>query len=113
MKDTQAVPKWGKRPDKLCKDGKYRSYSIAQAHHDLPFSERAWFARHGLDVNNPAFGRWVSDAEHFSWHNEQVPDFNKVWEEFILDEGPTPFTVTQILDELAEVRQTFIVTGAN
>ena len=50
-------PNWGKRPPKLCKDGKYRSYDTAQAHHDFPWAEKDWFARHGLDVNNPAFGR--------------------------------------------------------
>lgn len=108
-------PNWGKRPPKLCKDGKYRSYNIAQAHHDFPWARKDWFAAHGLDVNNPVFGRWVSDAEHYSWHHDAEPAFNNVWIKYIADEAHenSPYTIDQILQKLAEVRAQFPVTGAN
>ena len=66
-------------------------------------------------MNNPAFGRWVSDMEHYSWHREAVPAFNDVWTQFIADEAglATPYTIDQILQKLAVVRGQFPVTGAN
>ncbi len=59
---AEMVKKWGKvkRKDNW--------YSIAEAHHDFPFHQAKWFAEHGVDVNIPAFGRWVSSQDHCIWH---------------------------------------------
>jgi hypothetical protein len=111
-------PKWGKTAPKLCRDGKYRSYEIAEAHHDLAWKHRNWFAKHGLNVNNPAFGRWASKADHYIWHNEMSPNFNEVWDAYklsedeIVENGGNPFTAAEILQKLQEVRSIFVVTGA-
>ncbi|MCP4528019.1 MAG: hypothetical protein GY833_19195 [Aestuariibacter sp.] len=55
-----------------------------QAHHNLPWKFRNWFAgpRRGLNVNNPSFGRWVEGTppgQHQNWSRA----YNDVWEAFI------------------------------
>ena len=52
------------------------------AHHDLPWTFRDWFAQRGLDVNDPRFGRWVEGnppGTHQSWTNT----FESEWRQFI------------------------------
>jgi hypothetical protein len=46
-----------------------------QAHHDLPWTYREWFAGEGrgLNVNDPAYGRWVEGTPpgpHQMWSND-------------------------------------------
>jgi hypothetical protein len=119
MREAGPVPNWGKRPSKLCKDGKWRSYAVVRAHHDLPWQFKDWFARHGIDVNNPIFGRWVSDVDHHIWHNDLDPKFNDFWRKFIDDETKFiddighPYTIQDILEKLAECRTQYPVVGAN
>lgn len=36
-----------------------KPYDNALAHHGLPWKYREWFAKRGLDVNDPQFGSWV------------------------------------------------------
>jgi len=85
-----------------------------QAHHDFVWKEREWFARRGIDVNNPAFGRWVPDELHKKWHN-QHPKFNDYWENLrLLEEnrigqGLPPFTRQELIDKLIEVRTIYSV----
>jgi len=52
------------------------------AHHDLPWTFRDWFARRGLNVNDPRFGRWVEGTppgEHQRWSAA----FDAEWRQFI------------------------------
>jgi len=105
-------PNWGKKPPKLCDDGKYRNYDIAQAHHDFPWFLKKWFADHGLDVNNPAFGRWASEADHYTWHNEMIPNFNDFWSDFRNAELlNNPYSAEEILQKLRDARSQFPVLG--
>jgi hypothetical protein len=112
MLQLSTAPSWGVR-----KAGK-RWPSIAEAHHDFPFNQARWFADHGIDVNNPAFGRWVSHNDHNLWHNKATPKFNEFWDEFILRENDfriengRPYSTQEILDELARARQIYVVTGS-
>lgn len=84
------------------------------AHHDLIWSEAKWFADHGINVNNPAFGRWVHKTEHDEWHRGAGGgDFNQDWETFIDAEEAVPggrYTVAQIIDKLNEIRSKYPVT---
>jgi len=85
-----------------------------QAHHDFVWKQREWFADHGIDVNNPAFGRWVPKKLHKKWHNQE-PQFNKFWENIIEEErvwrdaGNPPYTRQKMLDLLIEVRTLYPV----
>jgi hypothetical protein len=62
--------------------------SLHAAHHDFPWAQKEWFARHGIDVNNPAFGRWIKKDRHGSWHGNQGGEFNAWWREFERIEPP-------------------------
>jgi hypothetical protein len=85
-----------------------------KAHHDFVWAEKDWFARRGIDVNNPAFGRWVPDELHKKWHNQE-PKFNDYWrnqrllEEARIDQGLPPFTRQELIDKLIEVRSIYNV----
>jgi len=79
-----------------------------QAHHDLPWELRDEFALRGVDVNNPAFGRWVDPDTHKQWHNQANPGFNDYWKQFFADEDLLdPYTIQEILDKLAEARSQY------
>ncbi len=54
-----------------------------QAHHNLPWELRGWFAgpRRGLNVNDPRFGRWVEGTPpglHQNWSRE----YSDAWRAF-------------------------------
>lgn len=70
---------------------------------------------YGIDVNDPAFGRWVGQLDHDLWHNRMPTKFNDFWEEFIQAEArrDTPYTVGEILDKLAEARSTYSVNSGH
>ena len=94
---------------------KKKPFATAEAHHDFPWQFQQWFAKHGLDVNEPAFGRWVSEFDHIAWHNKMMPKFNDFWDNFwqqeriqIMNGGP-PFTKQEIIDKLAEARALYPV----
>lgn len=85
-----------------------------EAHHDLPWKHKVWFARRGIDVNNPAFGRWVAASDHDLWHKRAMPKFNEFWENWFRTEpAGTTFTIQQIIDKLAEARQLYPVLNGN
>lgn len=88
-----------------------------QVHHELPFTYADWFARHGLDVNQPTFtrangqtvwlGRWVDGAPtgpHQSW----TPDFNAKWSEFQIQErflpGGRQYTQEEVIQKMLDLR---------
>jgi RHS repeat-associated protein len=71
--------------------------SKPQAHHNLPWKFRAWFAGRGrgLNVNDPQFGRWVEGTppgEHQRWTSA----YNMEWERFI-QQNPSA-TRPEVLD---------------
>jgi hypothetical protein len=94
-----------------------RPSAAHQAHHDLVWNQAKWFAGHGIDVNNVAFGRWVDESTHRLWHRQMNPKFNEFWETFIADEAAyhaahgRPYSKQQILDKLAEARGIYTITS--
>lgn len=80
-----------------------RGLANSQAHHDLPWDFRDWFAREGrgLNVNDPAFGRWVSGSPpggHQAWSDA----FNREWRSFI-NRNPDA-TRAQVIDFMLQLR---------
>lgn len=73
----------------------------AQAHHDLPKAFRDKFQKVGLDIDDPAYGRWVEGTPPGRQQNWS-PAFNKAWEDFFTD-TPKP-TRQQILREMNRLR---------
>jgi hypothetical protein len=81
---------------------------VFDAHHDFPWAERDWFARHGINVNDPAYGRWIRKDRHGEWHGWAGGEFNAWWRQWINDELPDqPYTMQQIFQKLVECRQRF------
>jgi hypothetical protein len=74
-----------------------------QAQHDLPWTFRDWFAAEGrgLNVNDPAHGRWVEGTppgEHQRWSYE----FEQEWHTYIRD---YPYaTRNQVLNHMNVLR---------
>jgi hypothetical protein len=79
-----------------------------EAHHDLPWEFREWFAAHKIDVNDAQYGRWVHIDDHKTWHNEN-PKFNEVWEDFIYDANGRQVrrSKDEILAKLNEIRAAY------
>jgi hypothetical protein len=70
-----------------------------QAHHDLPWKFREWFAGEGrgLNVNDTQFGRWVEGGVHQSWSRA----YNNAWETFI--QGNQSAGRSQVLQFLTQL----------
>jgi len=73
-----------------------------QAHHNLPWRLREWFAGEGrgLSVNDPAYGRWVEGTPpgpHQTWSNE----YDLAWQSF-RDASPAA-SRNQVLAFLSEL----------
>lgn len=86
---------------------------LFDAHHDFPWSEREWFARHGVNVNKPAFGRWVHKKDHDLWHEGAGGgEFHQFWYDFMAEEAASGSrkTILEILAKLEECRQRFPIT---
>ena len=49
-----------------------------QAHHGLPWANKGYFDRAGININDPQYGRWVNNA-HQSWSYR----YGKVWSDYI------------------------------
>lgn len=89
-----------------------------EAHHDLPWEMRSWFAKHGIDVNDAAFGRWANKTDHKAWHqgDGRGGAFNAWWKKVEADElddianGGTPLTKLEIVEKLEECRGIFFQT---
>jgi len=83
------------------------------AHHDFPWAHREWFANHGIDVNDPAYGRWVATDIHGQWHGNRGGQFNAWWGEWIEQEKNVmsqrghPYTMQEIFQKLIDCRQEF------
>jgi hypothetical protein len=85
-----------------------RPSSIHEAHHDFPWARRDWFAEHGIDVNDPAYGRWVKKEEHRGWHGWRGGEFNAWWNQWIAEELEEQlYTKQEIIQKLIECRQQF------
>ena len=72
-----------------------------EAHHDLAQAFRGRFEKIGLDIDDPAYGRWVPMAEHrkLAWQ------FNQEWRRFF-ERFPNP-TPEQVLAKMEELRGKF------
>lgn len=81
------------------------------AYHDFSWEHRKWFANHGINVNAPAFGRWVHKIDHDAWHKGAGGGgFNDYWKAFMEEEdalGASRKTVLDILAKLEECRLQF------
>jgi hypothetical protein len=97
-----------------------------QAHHELPWVHKKWFAEHGLDVNDPAYGRWVEgnpktwewykawlkQKKDWEFHQNWSADYNEAWRQFIRNEVPTtPYTRERIVGFLDGLRPDFPSKG--
>ena len=87
------------------KKGQPPNIPNAQAHHELPWNLRDWFAGEGrgLDVNSPEFGMWVSGTppgDHQNWTDE----YNELWR--IFREANPNATRNQVLDYLEQLLNT-------
>lgn len=72
-----------------------------QAHHDLVWKHRDKFERAGLDVNDPAHGRWVEGGpvgDHQKWSSA----FEKEWDDFFA-RNPDP-SKEEILERMNQLR---------
>ncbi|KAA3610782.1 MAG: hypothetical protein DWQ01_07675 [Planctomycetota bacterium] len=72
-----------------------------QAHHDLPQKFRDRFERAGLDIDDPAHGRWVEGGPAGN-HQKWTRAFNDEWEAFF-NKHPRPSS-EQILKERDRLR---------
>ncbi len=79
------------------------SMANPQAQHDLPWTFRKWFAGEGrgLNVNDPAFGRWVSGTPPGS-HQRWSAQFEAQWRQFIVDNPGA--TRQHVLDFMSGLR---------
>lgn len=107
MERAGPVPQW-------IRDGDF----VAQAHHDFPWKHQRWFARHGIDVNNPAFGRWVTQREHALWEKQLPVTYEKYWDDIVAEEraregiGLPLFTFQELIQKLAEARAAYPVLSS-
>jgi hypothetical protein len=60
--------------------GKPTGFVELQAHHELPWDLKDWFAGEGrgLNVNDPQYGRWVEGAVHRGWSSQ----YTQAWRDF-------------------------------
>lgn len=90
-----------------------RPSSNHAAHHDFPWAQKKWFAEHGIDVNDPAYGRWVKKDQHGGWHGNRGGQFNAWWraveaeEKAAIEQGGLMLTKQQLIQKLVECRQQF------
>ena len=88
-------------------------FPTAQAHHDFPWIFQKDFAKVGFDVNDPAFGRWISQLDHNVWHTQMPKKYNDFWKDFFDLAKREKRTVTkqEVLDKLAEARSIYTVNN--
>jgi len=72
-----------------------------QAHHNFPWTFREWFAKRGINVNNPNYGRWVEGTPPGS-HQIWSAAYEDEWAEYIYQVNPnaTARDIFGFLDEL-------------
>ncbi len=67
------------------------------AHHMLPWKFKEYFAKAGLDVNDPQYGSWIKEERHLGFSY----DYNQKWGEFIAEHPLSDKTnILNYLDEL-------------
>ncbi len=72
-----------------------------QAHHDLPQKFASKFEAKGIDINDPAYGRWVEGGPVGN-HQKWSAAFNKEWERFFAKSPEA--TREQIIDKMNQLR---------
>jgi hypothetical protein len=70
----------------------------AEAHHELPWELKDWFAKRGLNVNDPAYGKWVDPVAHDQW----TPAYRNEWIQYINDKPNA--TKAEVLLKLRWIR---------
>ena len=101
---TKVIGKFGPRGGRLSLRKRMEAegpppFRGAEAHHDLPQALRDRFEAKGLDIDDPAYGRWVRKHEHRQWSRE----FGDQWQEFFRDGDPTR---EQIIAKMEQLRDT-------
>ncbi|MBC8325996.1 MAG: hypothetical protein H8E27_10265 [Verrucomicrobia subdivision 3 bacterium] len=88
----------GQLRDEMIKSARASGKTIPknkQAHHVLPYQFRNKFAAHGFDVNNPAYGKWLSPSIHRRLHNHHK--YNLKWKSMLdeIDEALQKGTISE------------------
>ncbi|MCY3622441.1 MAG: pre-toxin TG domain-containing protein [Gammaproteobacteria bacterium] len=101
---TKVIGKFGPRGGRLTLRKRMEAedpppFPGAEAHHDLAQAFRKDFERAGLDIDDPAHGRWVGD-KHKNWSWE----FGQEWHRFFRT-NPDP-TAEEILAKMEALRAT-------
>ena len=52
-----------------------------QAHHGLPWKNKAYFERAGIDINDAKYGRWVRGGGN-GGHQSRSRRYGKLWDDF-------------------------------
>ncbi|MFG0304576.1 MAG: hypothetical protein ACF8Q5_00005, partial [Phycisphaerales bacterium JB040] len=89
-------------------------------HHDFPVAYEKWFLAHGIDINHPAFTRWIHRSTHNKvlhtkigeWHHSVSGTgggrWNVEWKQFIDDEvlvaGEFGYTREQVIQKMEQLR---------
>ena len=79
----------------------------AHAHHELPFEFVEEFAKLGLDVNDPQYGKWAEDVFHRAVHaryNDMYEAYNSAWARWLRNTRSELITKESALAKLAELR---------
>jgi hypothetical protein len=73
---------------------------IDQCHHMFPQTSEFtdFFAKQGIDVNNPVFMKWMSNTEHVGKFSSE---YNRLWREFISETTET-LDVNQLINKAKE-----------
>jgi hypothetical protein len=87
MLQQNPPPKWMKNP---------------QAHHDLPQTFRKKFKKAGLDIDDPAYGRWVEGSPQGT-HQSWSPEFKQKWRDFFRNNPKA--SKEDILDFMKKLRK--------
>ena len=97
---TKIIGKFGPRGGRLSLRKRMEAegpppFPGAQAHHDLPQALRDRFEAVGLDIHDPAYGRWVGDG-HQKWSRE----FENEWRGFLDAADRTPEDILAKMEAL-------------
>ena len=58
-----------------------------------------FFAKQGIDVNNPVFMKWMDKSNHIGKFSSE---YSKLWEKFIKDRGTEIFDVDFLIKKAQE-----------
>lgn len=95
-------------------EGFPRPTSNHHIHHDFPIQFQDWFLAHGIDINEPAFTRWIHKDGHLGLLHSKKPPYNHSrggawnaeWQRFkdAEDAGSIGYTRDEVISKLDELR---------